>query len=180
MNVNEVKPFSNSIKNKSHFIKKLAYLGLKQFVIGLTNDLFRDRYKNILMGDHKLFVTKVFNGTLNTVSSSLIQGTIDFLSEKLKKNISLIINKIPMLSNTNHIFDDHLTKPIKLKISNKRNHFFIHEFNDTLGDGYCFFHAIAFLLDRMIPQWKTIVMQDLQTDQILTKNDIVNKLNQLL
>ncbi|MFW8664725.1 hypothetical protein ACOES3_02615 [Candidatus Phytoplasma citri] len=45
-------------------------------------------------------------------------------------------------------------------------HFYIKEYNDTPGDGYCFFHALKYLLDETIPNWLDLINEDLKKTPI--------------
>ncbi|KND62567.1 hypothetical protein [Candidatus Phytoplasma phoenicium] len=71
-------------KFDNNLVKTLAYLGLNQFVIGLIENKIPE-YEDIFLVDSEMFIPKVLNGNLGTSSTSLIQGTIDFLSFKLNK-----------------------------------------------------------------------------------------------
>jgi hypothetical protein len=157
-------------------VQKLAYLGLKEaekklnlFKNNKIDDTQFSYYEFILEGDPEKFKENVINGKLQTATIFLIQGTIDFLSRKLNKRINLIINNINYIhdsnhensSNKNHQYDEF----IDLRIRNDKNtHFFINEPFDTPGDGYCFFHAIKFVLNQNIPKWLDIIKEDLNFD----------------
>ncbi|TKA88110.1 MAG: hypothetical protein QS2022_0770 [Candidatus Phytoplasma asteris] len=137
------KPFT-CFKNPNNSLQltcKLAYLGLNQFVNGLENDQFKEQYLLIFNGDSSFFENDVLSYSLRTASTPLIQGTLDFLGQQLKRKFNLIINDKHLLSS--FLFDNN---PIDLKMKNNNYHFFIQKPEDTKGDGYCFFHALIFLL----------------------------------
>lgn len=162
------------LKFDNNLVKILAYLGLNQFIIGLTDEKIPE-YKQIFLGDPQLFMSEVSDGKLNTSSTPLIQGIIDFLSFKLKKNIKLFINDKLAVVN---IIESSLNNDfLNLKIKNERNHFFINSFEDTKGDGYCFFHSIIYLIEKEIPDWQNIVFLDIDNQQILTDDQIKKKMS---
>ncbi|MDC9032176.1 hypothetical protein [Columbia Basin potato purple top phytoplasma] len=160
-------------KFDNNLVKILSYLGLNQFVIGLTDKKI-PKYETIFLGDPELFMLKVFNGKLNTSSTPLIQGIIDFLSLKLKKNIKLFINDKLELGNIIESYSKN--DVLNLKIKNDKDHFFINSFEDTKGDGYCFFHSIIYLIEKEIPDWQNIVFLDIDNQQILTEEQIQKKM----
>ncbi|WIA07732.1 MAG: putative effector [Candidatus Phytoplasma cynodontis] len=154
--IQELKPK----KSELELAKKLAYLSLKQFEEGLSNSRYQEDYKNIIIGDPEKFKENVLNGTLSTVSTSLIKGSIDFLSKILNREINLIINDNFVLSSCliNPLDHKQSKNTIDLKLRNKNDsHFFIEEPNDTPGDGYCFFHALIFSLDKTVMNWRNII-----------------------
>nr|WP_153369360.1 hypothetical protein [Candidatus Phytoplasma sacchari]KAB8121829.1 hypothetical protein F2B49_02100 [Candidatus Phytoplasma sacchari] len=159
------------------FVQKLAYLGLKQFQYGLLDDDYKKLYQNIVKGDMDRFEENVLNGTLSTASTPLIQGTIDFLSKKLNKKINIILKtERKMKSLESHVLSsiykleniknkNNKDNTINVKLCNINNsHFYVEKPNDTPGDGYCFFHALSFILDKKIPNWKNIIEKDLNFD----------------
>ncbi|WAN63682.1 hypothetical protein RS022_08950 [Candidatus Phytoplasma rubi] len=154
-----------------NYSKALAYLGLNQFIIGLQNNI--EKYRNIWIGDKEIFIEQILNGTLKTASTPLICGIIDFLGEKLNKKIELYVNDKLNLDSINQ--SDSNTSPLILKLKNDKNqtHFFINYSDDTVGDGYCFFNAIIFLLDEVINNWKNIIFSDISSTKILTGKEIL-------
>ncbi|MGI3136028.1 MAG: hypothetical protein ACN23H_00360 [Candidatus Phytoplasma vitis] len=156
-------------KFQNNYSKALAYLGLNQFIIGLQNNI--EKYKIIWEGDKEIFIKQILNGTLNTASTPLICGTIDFLGEKLNKKIELYVNNKLNLDSINQ--SNSNTSPLILKLKNDRNHFFINDYDDTVGDGYCFFNAILSLLDKEINNLKDIIFSDIESTKILTNEEIL-------
>ncbi|WBL31588.1 hypothetical protein [Candidatus Phytoplasma sacchari] len=165
---------SDSKKSDLIFVQKLAYLGLKQFQDGLLDDDYKKLYQYIIKGDMDQFEENVLNGTLSTASTPLIQGTIDFLSKKLNKKINIILNtERKMKSLESHVLSsiykleniknkNNKDNTISVKLCNINNsHFYVEKPNDTPGDGYCFFHALSFILDKKIPNWRNIIEKDL-------------------
>ncbi|WP_235043260.1 hypothetical protein [Candidatus Phytoplasma australiense] len=120
--------------------RQLAYLGLNQFIDGLDDNQFQSLYLTILQGDQEFFENDVLNCSLKTATTPLIQGTLDFLSQRLNQKFNLIINDCNSLSSVG------LGRSVDLKMQNNSYHFFIKKSSDTLGDGYCFFHALIFVL----------------------------------
>ncbi|WP_252861415.1 hypothetical protein [New Jersey aster yellows phytoplasma] len=98
--------------------RKLAYLGLNQFVNGLESDQFKEQYLLIFNGDSSFFENDVLSCSLKTASTPLIQGTLDFLSQQLKRKFNLIINDKHLLSS--FLFDNN---PIDLEMKNNNYHF---------------------------------------------------------
>lgn len=147
------KPFTcfKNPNNSLQLTRKLAYLGLNQFVNGLESDQFKEQYLLIFNGDSSFFENDVLSCSLKTASTPLIQGTLDFLSQQLKRKFNLIINDKHLLSS--FLFDNN---PIDLEMKNNNYHFFIQKPEDTKGDGYCFFHALIFLLKKKIYFRKTL------------------------
>ncbi|AYJ01016.1 hypothetical protein CWO85_00470 [Candidatus Phytoplasma ziziphi] len=156
-------------KFDNNYSKALAYLGLNRFIIGLQNNIYE--YKTLWIGDKEIFIEKILNGNLGTASSPLIFGTINFLGEKLNKKINLFINDYLAYNSINKSNSE--TQTFILELKNDKNHFFINDFEDTLGDGYCFFNAIVFLLDQEINNWKNIIFSDIPYTQILTDKEIL-------
>ncbi|PQP79776.1 hypothetical protein C6B37_01185 [Candidatus Phytoplasma phoenicium] len=136
-----------------NFVQKLAYRGMEQFQKGLSEG--NTQYKLIYEADSQLFIEFVTQGTLKTASSPLIQGTIDFISECLNRNIHLYINEKHMFSTSENLLKNCKESVLDLKIRNQDNvHFFVNYYNDTIGDGYCFFHALDNVLKNIIPNWQ--------------------------
>ncbi|MBS2126412.1 hypothetical protein J8J04_01770 ['Fragaria x ananassa' phyllody phytoplasma] len=158
-------PNSKLSKKNWMLVQKLAYLGLNQFKKGLLEK--NEDYQNIFEGDPQLFQENVLNGTLSTASTPLIQGTIDFLSEKLNQKICLIINNHPLLCSTIQLIDK---ETIDLNLKNNGNHFFINISSDTASDGYCFFHAITFLLNQKKIKWEHIINQNWDDCNLISPN----------
>ncbi|WP_341266406.1 hypothetical protein [Candidatus Phytoplasma fraxini] len=161
------------VKFNNNYPRALAYLSLNQFLVGLTQDKIDD-YQIILnsLNDYdELNVDKILKGFLNTASTPLIQGAIDFLGSNLKQKIKLIINNNPNMSVETISPVDKDKKELLFKLKNDREHFFINDFEDTVGDGYCFFNAIIYLLDQTKPNWKEIVFSK-QQQKIFTDEEI--------
>ncbi|WP_024563502.1 hypothetical protein [Candidatus Phytoplasma tritici] len=171
------KPFTcfKNPDNSFQLTRKLAYLGLNQFVNGLENDQFKEQYLLIFNGDSSFFENDVLSCSLRTASTPLIQGTLDFLGQQLKRKFNLIINDKNLLSS--FLFDNN---PIDLKMKNNNYHFFIEKPEDTKGDGYCFFHALIFLLKE-----KNLFSENIINDSFdkidLSKNsyNILNKIKKI-
>ncbi|WP_349401940.1 hypothetical protein [Candidatus Phytoplasma solani] len=166
------KPVTCLNKISDQLTHKLAYLGLNQFVNGLEDDRFKQHYLLILQGDKDVFENNVLNCSLQTASTSLIQGTLDFLGQQLKHKLNLIINDKHLLSSFS--CDDN---PIDLRMKNNNFHFFIQTPKDTRGDGYCFFHALIFLLKE-----KNLSLEDIintsfgKIDLNVTNRNIIDKI----
>lgn len=160
-------PSSKLSKKNWMLVQKLAYLGLKKFQKGLFEK--KKDYQNIFEGDPQLFQENVLNGGLLTASTPLIQGTIDFLSERLNQKICLIINDIPLLCSTTQLINPQ-EKYIDLNLKNNGNHFFINTPSDTASDGYCFFHAITFLLNQKKIKWEHIIHQNWDDGNLISPN----------
>lgn len=140
-----------------NFVQKLAYIGMQQFKKGLSEH--NKRYEEIFIGDPIIFEELVKTGTLRTASTPLILGTIDFISECLKKKINLYINEKHYLSTSDNLLKKSETEILDLKIRNYNNiHFFVNEYEDTIGDGYCFFHALDNVLEKKIPNWRKNIL----------------------
>ncbi|MFB0638299.1 hypothetical protein [Candidatus Phytoplasma solani] len=173
------KPLTPSLEEtQTKFVltQKLAYLGLNQFIDGLYKNQFKEKYVNIFRGDGVLFEDKVLNGTLGTASTPLIQGTLDFLAQLLKQKLNLIVNDIHYLSSFNSY-----NQVIDLKMRNNGgNHFYIHKPQDTQGDGYCFFHAIIFLLKEKVLLLEQIINNFFaKFDLITTNQKIINEIKKI-
>ncbi|TVY12269.1 hypothetical protein [Candidatus Phytoplasma pini] len=152
--IEKQKSSTNNEKTELEFIHKLAILGLENFDKGMnqTEDIeLKKHYERIYEADPETFRDKVFNNNLSTASTLLIYSTIDFLSQKLEKKINLKVNKIDCYTS----FFSFKNEIINLELKNSNDHFFINKPNDTLGDGYCFFHAITYLLNEIMPNWKS-------------------------
>ncbi|MDV3171003.1 MAG: hypothetical protein Q8781_01720 [Candidatus Phytoplasma stylosanthis] len=174
-------PIIKKNDSEAKLVRKISYLGLKQFVEGLEQDKFKEKYKLIAFDHVKedKIEEKVLNFCLETANTLLIQGTIDFLTSKLNKEIFLCINNDNIQLSSCSFSDCNSNETINLKLCNKNNHFFISKFHDTPGDGYCFFHALIKLLDQKVPDWRDKIKQDLNFDLNLSethKNDILTKL----
>ncbi|MDO8059348.1 hypothetical protein OC683_01830 ['Crotalaria aegyptiaca' phytoplasma] len=154
-------------------VAKIAYLGLEQFFLGLKDNTFKDTYQTFLKSekpplDMEIIIEKILNQKLDTAYPFLIQSTIDFLSKKINKRISLIIeiknsNQTTFSWDFNSLCEIIDSSILKLKMKNFNNiHFYIKEYNDTPGDGYCFFHALKYLLDETIPNWLDLINEDLK------------------
>jgi hypothetical protein len=169
------KTFTISEENKNKFAstRKLAYLGLNQFVNGLDKIEFQEEYNSIFQGDEDVFEEKVFDGTLSTATPALIKGTLDFLAQKLQKRLNLIVNDVLLASSC--VF---FNNSIDLKMRNNNNdHFFIFLPHDTTGDGYCFFHAIIFLLKEKVPSLEKIINDSFEKIDLITTNQkIIDKI----
>ncbi|QTX02921.1 putative secreted protein [Candidatus Phytoplasma luffae] len=153
--------------NSFDFIKKLAVLGLKNFIKGWKKTQI-ESYCNIFIADPELFMVEVLKGKLKTASTPLIYGTIDFISEQIKKNISLTIHRIKDSSKNDlsvktreNLLPSKIDQIVMIEFFNKDDiHFFIKDYNDTQGDGYCFFHALDESLKQQIPKWRDKIILD--------------------
>ncbi|MDO8030082.1 hypothetical protein OC709_00930 ['Planchonia careya' phytoplasma] len=157
-----------SLENRK-LVEKLAYLGFEHFKIILKDETLREQY-NQLADDETLNITqieeKIFNRSLNTAETFLIQSTIDFLSKKINKTIILKIKVIRpstnFLTELKSLYEISNNSIITLDMQNYNNqHFYIKHFNDTPGDGYCFFHALKYLLDQSVPDWLDKICKEL-------------------
>lgn len=158
-------------KFQNNYSKALAYLGLNQFLIGLQNNI--EKYKIIWEADKEIFIKQILNGNLNTASTPLIFGTIDFLGEKLNKKIELYVNDHDYYVSINQSNSNMSSLILKLKNDKNQTHFFINSSKDTEGDGYCFFNAIVFLLNKEINNWKDIIFSDISFTKILRDEEIL-------
>ncbi|MDO8057512.1 hypothetical protein [Candidatus Phytoplasma gossypii] len=168
---------NNQYLENRQLVAKIAYLGLEQFFLGLKDNTFKDTYQTFLKSekpslDMKIIIEKILNQKLDTAYPFLIQSTIDFLSKKINKRISLII-EIKNSDQTTFSWDFNSlceiidSSILKLEMKNFNNiHFYIQEYNDTPGDGYCFFHALKYLLDKTIPNWLDLINEDLKKSPI--------------
>ncbi|MDO8058015.1 hypothetical protein OC686_01890 ['Opuntia sp.' phytoplasma] len=164
---------NNQYLENRQLVAKIAYLGLEQFFLGLKDNTFKDTYQTFLKSekpplDMEIIIEKILNQKLNTAYPFLIQSTIDFLSKKINKRISLIIeiknsDQTTFSYDFNSLFEIIDSSILKLEMKNFNNvHFYIKEYNDTPGDGYCFFHALKYLLDENIPNWLDLIGEDLK------------------
>ncbi|MDW3617779.1 MAG: hypothetical protein QFY14_01645 [Candidatus Phytoplasma pruni] len=136
-------------------IKLLPLLGLEEF---MKNYNEKETYLNIFLTDAKEmieFIDKTLQGCLNTACLTLIQGTIDLISKQLEKNIFLKIEKHMVKNAKNNFHNEEYSATTKFEeqivcqMKNINNsHFYIEEYNDTLVDGYCFFHALNNILKK--------------------------------
>ncbi|MDV3199906.1 MAG: hypothetical protein Q8889_02160 [Candidatus Phytoplasma australasiaticum] len=169
--------YDKDLENRK-LVEKLAYLGFEQFKIGLKDETLNEQY-NYLAGDKTLNIEKIeekiVNRSLNTVETFLIQSTIDFLSKKINKKIILKIKVIKpptsFLTELQSLYEIPNNSIITLDMQNYNNdHFYIKTFSDTPGDGYCFFHALKYLLDRSVPDWLDQIYKELnEVDLSLSK-----------
>ncbi|MDV3166465.1 MAG: hypothetical protein Q8807_02155 ['Waltheria sp.' little leaf phytoplasma] len=173
----EINNNQSSLENRQ-LVAKIAYLGLEQFFLGLKDNTFKDAYQIFLKSEKpplnmEKIIEKIFNQKLNTAYPFLIQSTIDFLSKKINKRISLSIeiktsDQKTFLYDFNSLCEIIDSSILKLKMKNFNNiHFYIKEYNDTPGDGYCFFHALKYLLDETIPNWLDLISEDLKKPPLL-------------
>ncbi|MEK0309294.1 hypothetical protein [Candidatus Phytoplasma citri] len=168
---------NNQYLENRQIVAKIAYLGLEQFFLGLKDNTFKDTYQIFLKSekpplDMEIIMEKILNQKLDTAYPFLIQSTIDFLSKKINKRISLIIeiknsDQTTFSLDFNSLCEIIDSSILKLKMKNFNNiHFYIKEYNDTPGDGYCFFHALKYLLDETIPNWLDLINEDLKKTPI--------------
>ncbi len=154
------------IKNFTN-IKLLPLLGLEEF---MKNYNKQETYPIIFTPDAEemiQFIDKTLQGCLSTACLTLIQGTIDWISQQLRKNIILKIEKHIVKENEKHSHNEEYSatskfkKQIICKMKNTNNsHFYIEEYNDTPGDGYCFFHALNSILKKKINEKKFNKLQE--------------------
>ncbi|MDV3166870.1 MAG: hypothetical protein Q8784_00330 [Vigna little leaf phytoplasma] len=169
----------NTIPEEKKIARKLALLGLQQIIkvqkLISSNEIqneMKTNYQIILEAedqDTKTIFDQVLNGKLSTANRILIQGTLDFLAQKLNKKIILNIEKYN--KNTPNSHNDQLISYVPLSNSDyielnmrniDNNHFYILEPTDTLGDGYCFFYALKYLLDKKYPSWIKYIHKELE------------------
>ncbi|MDV3198241.1 MAG: hypothetical protein Q8888_01090 [Vigna little leaf phytoplasma] len=169
----------DTILEEKKIARKLALLGLQQIIqvekLISSNEIqneMKTNYQIILEAedqDTKTIFDQVSNGKLSTANRILIQGTLDFLAQKLNKKIILNIEKYN--KNTLNSFNDQLISYVPLSNSDyielnmcniDNNHFYILEPTDTLGDGYCFFYALKYLLDKKYPSWIKYIHKELE------------------
>ncbi|MDV3139433.1 MAG: hypothetical protein Q8742_01710 [Candidatus Phytoplasma australasiaticum] len=160
--------YDQDLENRK-LVEKLAYLGFEHFKIGLKDENLREQY-NQLANDETLNIKqieeKIFNRSLNTAETFLIQSTIDFLSKKINKTIILKIRVIKpstsFLAEVKSLYEISNNSIITLDMQNYNNqHFYIKHSSDTPGDGYCFFHALKYLLDQSVPDWLDKICKEL-------------------
>ncbi|MDO8064308.1 hypothetical protein [Candidatus Phytoplasma bonamiae] len=173
---------NNQYSENRQLVSKIAYLGWEQFILGLKDNNYKEAYENLVKWEKPSLnmneiQEQIFNQTLDTAYPFLIQSTIDFLSKKINKKILLIIQMYNKFNKETFSHDFHSlyrrkdSSFIELKMKNFENqHFYIKEYNDTPGDGYCFFHALKKLLDHSeMPNWLDQINEDLQKTKLKFK-----------
>ncbi|MEZ0180075.1 hypothetical protein ['Camptotheca acuminata' phytoplasma] len=156
-----------------NLVQKLAYLGLNKFMEGLGQEGNND-YKQIFQGDPELFIQHVLEGNLKTVSTPLIYGTINFVSEIFKKNIRLSVNNNAVLFTNNPSMSLNEVDILNIKILNRCNiHFYIQTPEDTPSDGYCFFHALNTALQKEAPEWTNKINRFIESNSLKEINTFI-------
>ncbi|XXP77073.1 MAG: hypothetical protein AB3N34_01865 [Lettuce witches'-broom phytoplasma] len=152
--VRNLKP--ENIKNFTN-VQLLPLLGLEEF---MKNYNTQETYPIIFIPDAKdmmVFIDNTLQGCLSTACLTLIQGTIDWISKQLGKNIVLKIEKHMVKNDENNFHNEEYSAKTNFKekivcqMKNTNNsHFYIEKYSDTIADGYCFFHALNNILKKEI------------------------------